>query len=155
MTENLQEIWEKKLKEALLGDKKAAERAEADRVSPFIYDGPDRQRTAWEWVYKWRIPQEITALYMKISQPAVSQLLDNYFKRYPDLRPRKSLWLMGKGWLPPTPKQAPKAGEGGSGSKDAAGIFAESGHGYHKPHKVHYPSEKEGQKRRARYRKKH
>lgn len=146
--------WKEKVDAEVLADAKKDDQVEADRIAPEVYDGPDRQQAAWEWVSVRGFSQEITALQMKISQARVSQLLNGYFKRYPVLRPVKASWLMGKGWLPPPPKQPPKPGETGSDAKDAGGIFGESGHGYHKPGKVSYPSEDKGQRRRELYRKK-
>ena len=123
----------------------------ADEVEPHIKRDDGRQFEAYDWVCNWGIPQEIAAKKMGISQPAVSNLLQKLFAKYPSLRPTIDRW---QGRPDPKPERPPKPGEKGSDDIiESAGTFQDAGHGYHEPGKTSWPEEKVGSRLRAKHKK--
>lgn len=125
-----QSIWNERITKAIKIDEIADDRAEADRIEPFI-NKQSRQIQAFDWVYHWHVKQEIAAEKMGISQPALNKLLKEFFAKHPSMRPKPQDW---KG----RPDEIPDTIPAGSSRDIVAceGFFTEAGHGYHEPGKT-------------------
>jgi DNA-directed RNA polymerase specialized sigma subunit len=82
----MRRIWKTKLQRALQADRLQNQLREAHRIAKFL-PKKDRQRLAFDLVFAWGLPQEITARQMGISQAAVAKLLKKFCLKHPQLKP--------------------------------------------------------------------
>jgi len=166
----LQEIWDRKVKEELQADRKKEQSKEAKSLEKYIradvkkyaakrkktgispYKLTIQQYEAFQWC-RWGVPQDVAAEIIGISQSAYSQRLARLFERYPELEPTKENWLMRPDPIDPKKKARPTIGK--TDTDEIGGTFTEAGHGYHIPNKIWWPKielkfDKEDEKREER-----
>lgn len=101
MNKKLQELWERKLKEASIEDRRRESLRDARKHKRHVsydtkvrgkgvlgaYELTARQFEAYQWVCHWGYSEETAAAMMGASQSAINQLLARIFKTYPELKP--------------------------------------------------------------------
>ena len=104
MDNELQKVWENKLKKALAVDRETALQETAQHLIETLSQVP-RQWVIYDLICNWGIPERIVAEKMGITQQGISRVLAKVLRKFPGLRPapreRKSSEPLPRGFHRP------------------------------------------------------